>query len=335
MRKLLFTLTALCIVLLAQAQSTDTMYIYKTDGSMEKIAVADIDSIMFTLETAIDETENMLPERVIIDGSYSPWGWEIALDGKTFRSESTSLDGESEEITVENLLSFTVKCLNYDCTFVCITESSDGSITTDNWLWAEQGSDDKSAVSVYAKPFGAVDARSRKGYLFAVPAGVYDEFATAMSNAADATTFVDEYVEYVLVEATQTDIFAPDGFVVTDATGAAVECSEEKDEDLYSWVSSELTVSDVYFITGVNGVTYTVNTLITEEDGAPAFAIYDADGNVPTRRWGSPKITLNADGYYELKLKVPAASNFTKPLILRLHRNNVNIKALIVKPVNN
>ena len=279
----------------------------------------------------------MAPTIARIDGDYTPGGWEIALDGKTFRTESSSLDGESEEILVENFIPYNVKCLNYDCSFICVNENSDGSISVaaDSWLWAEVDAENAGAVSVYAKPFAAVNERSRKGYLFAVPTSMHGDFVAAINSAADAVTFVDEHIDYVLVEAKQKDIFAPDGFVITDATGAIVECSEESDEAMYSWVSSELSVTDVYTVDGVNGATWVVNTLITPEEGAPAFALYDADGSVPTRRWGSPKITLNADGYYEIKLKVPAASSFTKPMILRLHRNNVNIKALIFKPVNN
>lgn len=279
----------------------------------------------------------MNPSVMRVDGDYSPWGWEVALDGKTFRYEGTSLEGETEEIVVENCIPFTVKCFNYDYTLVCATENSDGSIkvAADAWLTANEDAAAKGAITVCAKPYAATDARSRKGYLFAVPTGIYDDFIAAMKSAADAVTFVDEHIDYVLIEATQKDIFAPDGFVVTDATGAAVECTAETEGDLYTWVSSELSVTDIYSITGVYGNTYTVNLLITPEEGNPAFAIYDADGVVPGRRWGSPTISKNADGYFELKLKVPAASSFTKPLILRIHRNNVNIKALIVKPVNN
>lgn len=302
----------------------------------------DGDFVIASADGSVEHTypitySGMSPSVMRIEGDYSPWGWEVALDGKTFRYEGTSLEGETTEITVENCLPFTAKCFNYDYTLVCATESSDGAIkvATDAWLWAEQSATVKGAMEVRAKPFAATDARSRKGYLFAVPTGIYGDFMAAMSSAADALTFVDEHIDYVVVEATQKDIFAPDGFVVTDATGAAVECTAETEGDLYTWVSSELSVTDVYSITGVNGATYTVNLLITPDEGNPAFAIYDADGVVPGRRWGSPTISKNADGYFELKLKVPAASSFTKPLILRIHRNNVNIKALIIKPVNN
>ena len=302
----------------------------------------DGDFVIASADGSVEHTypitySGMNPSVMRIEGDYSPWGWEVALDGKTFRYEGTSLEGETTEITVENSLPFTAKCFNYDYTLVCATENSDGSIkiAADAWLWAEQSSSTKSAIEVYAKPFAATDARSRKGYLFAVPTGIYGDFMAAMSSAADALTFVDEHIDYVVVEATQKDIFAPDGFIVTDATGATVECTKETDSDLYTWVSSELSVTDVYSITGVYGNTYTVNLLITPDEGNPAFAIYDADGVVPGRRWGSPTISKNADGYFELKLKVPAASNFTKPLILRIHRNNVNIKALIIKPDNN
>ena len=48
MRRILLALTTICIALVAQAQTADTMYIYRNNGNIDKIAVAKIDSITFT-----------------------------------------------------------------------------------------------------------------------------------------------------------------------------------------------------------------------------------------------------------------------------------------------
>lgn len=48
MRRILLALTTMCIALVAQAQTADTMYIYRNNGNIDKIAVAKIDSITFT-----------------------------------------------------------------------------------------------------------------------------------------------------------------------------------------------------------------------------------------------------------------------------------------------
>lgn len=57
MKKLLLTLTALVIAIATQAQQTEDMYIYFNNGGVDKIEVADIDSITFvapTMETSED-----------------------------------------------------------------------------------------------------------------------------------------------------------------------------------------------------------------------------------------------------------------------------------------
>lgn len=48
MRKFILTLTTLCIALLMQAQEVNTMYIYHSNGNIEEIPIAEIDSITFT-----------------------------------------------------------------------------------------------------------------------------------------------------------------------------------------------------------------------------------------------------------------------------------------------
>ena len=57
MKKILLTLTALVIVIATQAQQTEDMYIYFNNGGVDKIEIADVDSITFvapTMQTAED-----------------------------------------------------------------------------------------------------------------------------------------------------------------------------------------------------------------------------------------------------------------------------------------
>lgn len=276
---------------------------------------------------------------ITLSGEYVPWGWFVSLDGKTFQKEgsSSSVESDTEDVFVENALPFTIKCFNYDCKFLFIEEKSDGtiSIPVTPWLVAEQDDADPSLVNVSAKPFVATTAqRSRKGYILAVPSGIYDDVAGTLSAGADAATFIDNNVNYVLVEVTQKDIFAIEGFSVTGSDGSSFITEEEPAGDLYDWVSSELSITDVYTMTGVNGVKYTINTLYTEADWNGGYSIYDKSGNSYTnaRVWGlSRKIV---DGYYTFTLTVPAEARFAEPVIIRLHSSNVNKKALIIKPVN-
>lgn len=281
----------------------------------------------------------MDPATIKISGDYTSWGWLLSLDGKTFLKEgsTSSVEGESEDVFVENALPFTIKCFNYDCKFLFIEENADGTfIASENgWLSAERSDDDLSTVKVVAAPFAATKAkRSRKGYLFAIPSGVYDEVLNSMTSSADAATFVDNNINYALVEVTQKDIFAIEGFSVTGSDGSSFITEAEPAGELYDWVSSELSITDVYTMNGINGVKYTINTLYTEEDWNGGYSIYDMSGNSYTnaRVWGlSRKIV---DGYYIFTLTVPAATRFTEPVIIRLHSSNVNKKALIIKPVN-
>lgn len=277
----------------------------------------------------------MRSDAISISSDYTPWGWSVALDGKTFLCESTSPEGDIEEIVVENALPFKIKCLNYDCKFLFIEEGANGaiSIPAEPWLVAEQNESDLSSVNIVAKTLSEPTAK-RKGYMLALPAGIYDDIYASLSAATDIVTFVDENYKYVIAEVTQRDIFAIEGFSVTGSDGTSFITEEEPAGDLYDWVSSELSITDVYTMNGVNGVKYTVNTLYTEADWGGGYSIYDKSNNSYTnaRVWGLSRKLV--DGYYVLTFTVPAATRFTEPVIIRLHTSNVNKKALIIKPVN-
>lgn len=279
------------------------------------------------------------PTYMLIEGEYKAEGWEIALDGKVFRNKTNSIEETAEDIILENCVSYKIKCLNYNCAFVFVVENSNGSILLPaaSWLRAEQSTTDPSVVSVYADPFVITNEEVRKGCLFAMPAGMKDAFVEAAKAAAQYSDFKEEYNEYLLIEASQKDLYAYNGFVVTDSKGNTFNCLEETNEDLYNWASSEMGTTEVYCMTAENGVKYTINTLITKVEGRRAFGLYDAKGVVSSRSWGSPVLTVNAEGYYEITLTAPAKqSSFENPVVLCIKdENTINLKALIIKPVNN
>lgn len=276
-------------------------------------------------------------DRIEINGDYTSWAWEVSLDGKTFVNESPTVEGGTELVTLEGHIPFAIKCLNYDCQFILAEEANNGSVvvSADPWLVVERSADDESSVLVTAKTFEpSKAARSRKGYLFAVPSAIYDTFMSEIAAAADMLSLIDTHEKYVMLEITQKDIYAPEGFTVTDADGNIIPCVAETDKDLYEWVSSELGITEVYTIEGINDAKYTINTLYTEEDWGGGYNIYDSSDYANARIWSLSR-KINDEGYYILSLKVPVASKFTEPVVIRLHDNNVNKKALIIKPVNN
>ncbi len=328
---------------LGEPELYNDAYIFKVIEEYVPFVMAG--EIVFTSEDGAVEKafpvnySGMDPAKINLSGTYTPWAWELSLDGKTFINESSTLEGETSEVTVDGSLSYSMKCLNYDCKFVLAEENKNGSLSvvSNAWLVAEQSQDDKSLITVTAKPFTATSSvRSRKGYLFAVPTGDYNNFMAALSSATDAITFVDEHIDNVIIEATQKDTNAIEGFTVTGSDGSSFVTPAETEGDLYTWISSELSITEVYTMDGVNGVTYTINTLYTDEDWNGGYSIYDKSNNSYTnaRTWKMSR-KQDADGYYILTLTVPAADKFAEPVIIRMHSSNVNKKALIIKPVNN
>lgn len=130
MRKILLTLTALCLTLFTQAQNTETMYIYYSDGMIEQVEVASIDSITFALPPTTPES---VTDGLAIDlglpsgikwashnvgatspeeyGGYYAWGeteeksnyyWDSYKHSSGISSTFTKYNGESDYGTVDN-----------------------------------------------------------------------------------------------------------------------------------------------------------------------------------------------------------------------------------------
>ena len=93
----------------------------------------------------------MDPNVIIIDGEYTPWNWEVSLDGKTFVQENSSASDENVETIVENSLPFSVTCFHYDYKLLS-AQVHDGKLAlmdeSESWILASQDENDPSQLSV-------------------------------------------------------------------------------------------------------------------------------------------------------------------------------------------
>ncbi len=276
----------------------------------------------------------MNPAVIRIEGENTPWGWKVSLDGKTFVQETTTSADEATEKVVEEALDYSVTCFNYDFRLVG-AELNSGKLSLmdeeNPWIKAMQDEKNPSRVSVSVSPFNATAAaRSRDGYLFAVPAALYSDFVSSLAASSDADTFVDEHQSFVLVELQQKDLEGSNGFIITDGSGAAVPCVKE--EEHYEWLCSEFSITDVTTCNVVPGESYTIDTRLTADEWKKNYALTDLEGNQQrVSRWNF-KAELGSDGMYKITITVPATLD--KPILLRLYTPQiVNIKALLMRPV--
>ena len=274
----------------------------------------------------------MEPTLMEIEGENTPWGWKVSLDGKTFKQETTTASGENVETIIEDVLEFSVTCLNYNYELVSAQVNSNGKLelmdAEESWILASQKGDDPSLVSVAV---AAMESSSRSGYLFAVPEAIYSNFADSLAVSSDVDTFIDSNLSYVVLEVEQKSLEATDGFIITDADGAAA--SSVVEEEFYEWLCSEFSITDLTACELVPGESYTIETRMNASDWDGNFAITDLEGT-PQRpkSWGNPTAELGEDGLYRLNITVPASLD--KIVVLRLYTPQiVNIKALVIRPV--
>ena len=274
----------------------------------------------------------MEPTLMEIEGENTPWGWKVSLDGKTFVQETTTASGENVETIIENALEFSVTCLNYKYELVSAQVNSNGKLelmdADESWIIASQKGDDHSLVSVAV---AAMESSSRSGFLFAVPAAMYSNFADSLDVSSDVDTFIDSNLSYVVLEVEQKSLEATDGFIITDANGTAV--SSVVEEEYYEWLCSEFSITDLTACELVPGESYTIETRMNASDWDGNFAITDLEGTSQRlKSWGNPTAELGEDGLYRLNITVPASLD--KTIILRLYTPQiVNIKALVIRPV--
>ena len=266
-----------------------------------------------------------------IEGENTPWGWKVSPDGKTFLQETTSASGESIETIIEDALTFSVTCFNYDYILVPL-KVDNGKLEEmsagESWILASQDENEPSKLSVSV---AEMEATSRAGYLFAVPATMYGNFTDSLAASSDVDAFIDANLSYVVLEVEQKSLEGTDGFIVTDANGAAVACATE--EEYYEWLCSEFSITDLTACELAPGKSYTIATRLNASDWQGNFAITDLEGaHQRLKSWGNPSAELGEDGLYRLNITVPASLN--KTIILRLYTPQiVNIKALVIRPV--
>ena len=82
------------------------------------------------VDTVLVSYSGMDPEAIEIEGEYTPWGWKVELDGKTFLQETTSASGENVRNVVENALLYSVTCLDYDYRLLA-TQVKGGKLSLD------------------------------------------------------------------------------------------------------------------------------------------------------------------------------------------------------------
>ena len=267
-----------------------------------------------------------------IEGDNTPWGWKVSPDGKTFLQETTSASGEKVETMIENALSFSVTCFNYDYRLVPL-QVNNGKLeelsADESWIIATQDENMPSRLNVSV---AEMEATSRSGYLLAVPAAMYSNFADSLAASSDVDTFIDSNISYVVLEVEQKSLEGTDGFIITDADGAAVACATE--EEYYEWLCSEFSIEDLTACELVPGKSYTIVTRLNASDWQGNFAITDLEGaHQRLKSWGNPSPELGEDGQYRMNITVPASLN--KTIILRLYTPQiVNIKALVIRPVS-
>lgn len=277
----------------------------------------------------------MDPTLMEIDGENTPWGWRVSLDGKTFMQEVTSASGETVETIIEGALEFSVRCFNYDCRLVT-AEVNDGKLAVmsaeDSWILASQNDGNPSQVSIAVSESSVT---SRSGYLFAVPEAMYSNFTDSLAASNDVDAFVDSNLSYVVLEVEQKSLESTDGFIITDADGAAVSCVAE--EEYYEWLCSEFSITDLTACELVPGESYTIVTRLNANEWQGNFALENIDDRKSVRlsSWGiknNNNPVLGEDGLYRFNITVPASLN--KTVILRLYTpQTVNIKALVIRPV--
>ncbi|MBQ8501454.1 MAG: DUF5003 domain-containing protein [Bacteroides sp.] len=300
-----------------------------------------------------------MDENSIIISGNTPWNWEVSLDGKTFKQGNDN--GEPKNLT--DNIPFTIMARNSEFVLVPLEVSSWGG---DNLFpfdeaagipsWIKTAVDGNNVtVTIDEFPTWGGPA-SRTGYLFAFPAKKYEEIKEEILMDGMESTFIDKYINYVVLNIVQK---APSVPVAVTLDGAEVATSEGYDESA-EWayvISSELSISDksiVYTMSAKAGKTYKANPKLAASDfgyysewsdWVGACIAFDLSSNSKTSDLGAD---FNANSWqtnlnetncktddegasYYVTFTTP--ESFTKPYLLVFYNpQGMPKKALVVKP---
>lgn len=273
----------------------------------------------------------MEPSVIKIDG-VNPWGWTISADGQSF-TNSASLTGEKIEYT--GALNYNIKTFKNDSKYMFFEESGNtiSMQPAENfWMRIEVEASDSSQVSVVADAYPAQTEGSRKGYVLAMPAMLYDEML-AQFEANPTTSFIDEKYNYVILEATQvSDYVEPyKGFYVNDAMLNKLDCFEETDATFLAMLQDKFALENVYAVSADAGMYLHIYPNLTDDSwegwNPENTIIVDANGNEIDKTAVSFEPGMNMNDEYYMLLQALA-----EPIAVVLKGvNGEYLKALVVK----
>lgn len=294
------------------------------------VFVADDNDIVFPYEITYS---GMSPESIVISGE-NVWGWSLSSDGTVF-SCSGAMSGN--DIIYNGSVPYNVKTFNYDCKFICF-EESDNALTLmeneDSWIKVTTDATDASKAFVSAVPFPAETEGSRKAYVYAVPAAMYDGFMDLYAKESSAA-FIDSTYNNVMMEVTQVSDYVDltTGFYITDTNSAEIECFEESDEAIISMLNEKYSIDEIFAVSVDAGTYITAYPHLTDtrwEGYKPENTIVtDAAGNVieDPRAAADFEIGMNQNDEYYMSL----TAGIETLIIILKGVNGDYLKALVVK----
>lgn len=271
---------------------------------------------------------------ISVSGNNS-WHWTVSGDGKTF-TQANSLTGG--EVVIEDAVPFTVVTRNFDCRYVGMGVNGDKLELLDHsWLAVTVDDNDASSVKITAEAAPADMAIDRQAYVFAVPAGVYDDFIARYNNCQDVS-FIDS-TQYVLFEATQKAVATVEDevtFEVKHKNMYDVECINLPYGDLRDYLTSEYSLNEIYSISVDAGMPLTIYTHLTDNEweGWTSYNVIAADVNGNSIDVADLRYETGwSEGTEEYYIQITTPENFNTAFVLVLKGvSGTNIKALVVNP---
>lgn len=185
------------------------------DGNIERYPIDIEDG--FTVTFADEAGEKSFTFPVVYEGigddklmftgpTEKPFGWEVSLNGKTFRQKN---DANGTYVEYSDMLAFNIVAHNDDFEIICMEQVVDCGLPSYD-IDAKWMSFDKETMTLTVEPA----TKSRYGSVMALPRGIYNQISDDIKGnifELDYTTGINletlkyEYLKYVIIEFTQMD----------------------------------------------------------------------------------------------------------------------------------